>query len=486
MSGAGGPSQGAQATSKAVLVVEDEPALLNVTGRILRAAGYGVTMCSDGRSAIEQLALHPFDVIVSDIHMPGMDGITLLRRLRELSLDVPLVLVTGAPSLDTAVQAVEYGAFKYVTKPVDPDELLAVVARALENPASGSGVQRAPRAVDSQSLPAVPVSLAAGVVLGDRYRLVALLGEGGMSQVWEATQLVTGRAVAVKLLRASLNARPGMRKRILREARAASSVRHPNVVDVFDVFELADGTPVLVMALLQGLPLTISLAVGGPLSFPAVADLLLPVVSAVGTAHTRGVVHRDLKPDNIFIAEESGASVVKVLDFGVAKLLDAEEEEQGSGVTATGVMVGTPGYMSPEQAFAEKDVDCRADVWAIGAIVYEALAGVRPVEGANVGQMIKSLMVDGVRPLRLRRPDLPGEATQLVDRMLTYERAERMGDLREAYAVLARHARVSAPPFGPPRRAASPNGSAAARRSALALARTEQSEPILGRRGGTT
>ena len=432
-----------------VLLIEDESALRHAYARMLRAAGWTVTECGHGASAVELIGAHSFDVILSDIDMPGLSGIEFLGLLRERQIETPVVLMTGAPTLDTAVKAVEHGAFKYLTKPMESGELLETVDRAAKSRRRALGSQQL-QGVEARDS-ATRVCILPGVVLAERYRLVQLLGEGGMGHVWEAVQLSTGRSVAVKLLHSSLNAnaRSEMRKRLLREARAASSVEHPNVVHVFDMFELGDGTPVLVMALLRGQTLGRRLAGARALSLPDVADLLLPVVSAVGTAHANGVIHRDLKPDNIFLADEGGRTTVKVLDFGIAKLVSNEAQE-GVGLTAAGVPIGTPGYMAPEQAMGERDVDHRADVWSIGAILYEMLSGSRAVQADSIGQTIKQLFMDAIAPLSGRAPDLSPTVAKLVDRMLARERDQRPSDLREVYSELARYASAGAPAFGPP------------------------------------
>jgi eukaryotic-like serine/threonine-protein kinase len=461
-----------------VLLVDDEPAVRRAIARLLRAKGHTVVECESGEAAVELVGTRPFDVVLSDIDMPGLSGIELLGLLRQRQIPIPVVLMTGAPTIDTAVKAVEHGAFKYLMKPVDPDALLETVDRAARSPGrSADSSQQIRGAEPSRSMRAL---LAPGAVLADRYRLVRLLGEGGMGQVWEAVQLSTARSVAVKLLHASLNsrARSEMTKRMLREARAASSVEHPNVVDVFDVFELGDGTPVLVMALLRGRTLGHRLAQGAQgrgLSLADAAQLLLPVASAVGTAHANGVVHRDLKPDNIFLAEEGGRTTVKVLDFGIAKLVSNEHE--GGTLTAAGTPIGTPGYMAPEQAMGERDVDHRADVWSLGAILYEALSGIRPVQADSVGQTIRKLFMDVIVPLVEHAPDLPLTVTKLVDRMLARERDLRPGDLREVASELARYTDVAVPAFGPPApgKTARVQGGPAAN-DALAHARTEVGE----------
>lgn len=458
----------------AVLVVDDEPVLLQVLARTLRAGGFDATTCTDGAAAAELIATRPFAVVVSDIDMPQLGGVELLQLLREREIDVPVVLMTGSPTLETAIRAVEHGAFKYLMKPIAPEELTDVVGRAVRARLTSSVLRRGPPS--DHAGPASRADVSAGAVLGGRYRLARPLGEGGMSQVWEAVHVHTERAVAVKVLHAGLNAKPEMRNRLLREARVAGALAHPHVVDVVDLFELQDGTPVLVMERMRGRTLSQHFAALGALGVEAAADLLLPVVSAVGTAHSRGVVHRDLKPDNVFLAEEGGRSVVKVLDFGIAKLLSLEPEE-ATIRTATGAMLGTPGYMAPEQAFGERDVDVRADVWAIGVMLYEAIAGVRPIEANSVGQMVKVLMVDGIVPLARRCPQLPPGVGALVDRMLTRERDERPADLRVLYTELSRYARVSAPPFGAPSLSVPPprDVAIASNDDTFVHARTEQS-----------
>jgi DNA-binding response OmpR family regulator len=470
-----------------VLLVDDDRALLDAIARVLRRSGSTVTECESATAASELIVEGAFDIVVSDIDMPGLSGLDLLKLLREREVGVPLILMTGAPTLESAMRAVELGALKYLVKPLDFEELRQTVAHAAGTRArtgsasrpSGEGAAFS----GSSGTPAAAVagvtrsSIASGTVLADRYEFRRLLGEGGMSQVWEAVQLRTGRSVAVKLLRTALNAQPEMRKRLLREARAASRVDHPNVVEIFDAFELADETPVLVMPLLRGQTLSEHIARTGQLPLREAANLLLPVFSAVGAAHARGVVHRDLKPDNIFVCDEGhGRTKVTVLDFGIAKLASGEERE-GEALTATGALVGTPGYMSPEQAAGERGVDQRADVWSMAAILYEILAGVRPVHGENIGQMLKQLYTDGIRPLARLVPDLPPELTDLVDRMLSREKSDRPDDLRPMFDLLRHHASSQAPSFPPPAMVKATPESGVVSATQLANAPTESAGP---------
>jgi serine/threonine-protein kinase len=295
------------------------------------------------------------------------------------------------------------------------------------------------------------VDLVPGGIIADRYRLDRLLGQGGMGAVWAATHTITRREVALKFLKGPATARAELRRRLLREARAASAVRHPNVVDVLDVFELDDATPVMVMDLLRGETFGCKLARESPLSVEATARVVAPVVSAVGTAHALGIVHRDLKPDNIFLAEEGGGpAVVKVLDFGIAKLLSIDGAPADTGdITGTSSMLGTPYYMAPEQAGGEKDIDARVDVWAIGVILYESLSGRRPVEGNGVAQIVKQILTATIPPIRDLAPGIPDDLAALVGDLLSRDRAQRPQDLRGTLSVLRRCADVTVRDFGP-------------------------------------
>jgi serine/threonine protein kinase len=292
------------------------------------------------------------------------------------------------------------------------------------------------------------MGLLSGAVIAQRYELEQLLGEGGMGSVWSARHLLTHKRVAIKFLKEP--AQPELVRRFVREARAASAVRHPNVIGIHDVVMLDDGLPAMVMDLLEGESLGTRLARDGRIAVHALASIMVPVLSAVGAAHALGIVHRDLKPDNIFLARRDEDRIEPVvLDFGICKLSSSDAMPiEASTLTVTGSLMGTPYYMAPEQVFGERDVDARVDVWALGIILYECTTGTRPVEGENVGQLLKRILSGAIRPIQEVAPHLPPEFANVVNRMLIQDRAKRTPDLREPFETLRAMTDVGAQSFG--------------------------------------
>jgi len=295
---------------------------------------------------------------------------------------------------------------------------------------------------DENAGPAASVVLEVGQVVATRYRLERKIGEGGMGVVWEAVHLVTRRPVALKFLKRASTDDGAARQRFLREARATSALSHPGLVAVHDVLELDDGSLCMVMDLMRGESLGDKLTREGALWLPEVARIMARACAAVAAAHAVGVVHRDLKPDNIFLAADSeGGTTVKVLDFGIAKLAARPDDAPVSTrTTDANTVVGTPLYMAPEQLFGDKALDHRADLWAIGVILYEALTGAPPTKADTVGQVVRLVARGELLPLGARAPNLPQPIIALVDRLLRYDRNERPNDLQEVIATLSAYA----------------------------------------------
>lgn len=235
--------------------------------------------------------------------------------------------------------------------------------------------------------PASDAEVGAGSVLAGRYRLVRLVGRGGMGSVWEGEHLTLHTPVAVKLINPG-SADERARARFLREAQAAAGLRSPHVVQIFD-YGVHESTPYIAMELLTGETLADRLDREGRLSPAMTLELATHVVRAVARAHEGELVHRDLKPDNIFIVASDAGEIAKVLDFGIAK---AMVDDSADVRTRTGAIIGTPYYMSPEQLTGASDLDGRADLWSIAVIVYECLVGRRPFVGDSLAEIVVGVM----------------------------------------------------------------------------------------------
>ena len=265
-----------------------------------------------------------------------------------------------------------------------------------------------------------------GTLLAEKYRLASILGRGGMGAVFAGRHEWTGRGVAVKLLNHDLASDPQMAERFLREARTAAELKHPNVVDVLDMGRADDGCVYLVLELLDGASLSDHLG-AGPLEPATAFALLTPVMRALAHAHRRGVIHRDLKPDNIFVSEDTdGRTVPKLLDFGIAKVI----EQDGTSMTRTGMLLGTPDYMSPEQARALPDIGPATDVWSMGVVWYECLTGNLPFNEASPSALVITIATTHAPSIALRRPDLHPALVAAIDRSLASDRSQRFPDMR--------------------------------------------------------
>ncbi len=269
-----------------------------------------------------------------------------------------------------------------------------------------------------------------------------------MGVVFRATHLHTQRAVAIKILRPDLSQEPSLGKRFVREARAATLLRHPNVVEVLDLGIEPDGTVYQVLELLQGEPLAGLLERKHVLPLPLALEVLLPVMDALAEAHAQGIVHRDLKPDNIFLARARDERVTPtLLDFGIAKLVDA----QGSFATNTGSVMGTPEYMAPEQARGAREQGPAIDVWAMGVIAYECLTGRVPFEGRTPALVMVRIMTERAPRLDVDGAAIPNAIADVVARALAPDQGERYATMREMLAALREAAEQAGVPLPAPR-----------------------------------
>jgi eukaryotic-like serine/threonine-protein kinase len=322
-----------------------------------------------------------------------------------------------------------------------------------------------------------------GDLLGGKYRIVRLIGDGGMGSVYEARHEGLGTGVALKVLHEDLAERPGLTERFLREARVAATIQSPHVARVTDVDRGPDGVPFLVMELLSGESLQHLLDRELKLRSEVAVDFALQIAAGLEAAHALGVVHRDMKPDNVFVTPGSTGPVLKLIDFGIAKLLSGPE---GRGLTRTGVVLGTAEYMPPEQLYAASDVDGRTDVYALGVMLFEMLSGRRPADGDDAQEIVGKVLSGDVLSLATLEPGLSPELVALVRRATAGDRDARIRSASEFRTLLAPHAHAPsaagaiaarATPLEPAGGAA-PKTLAPEEREAFAKGSTEAASPL--------
>jgi serine/threonine protein kinase len=250
-----------------------------------------------------------------------------------------------------------------------------------------------------------------GQILEGKFRILRLIGEGGMGAVYEAQHEFLGRRVAIKILNPDFARNEEAVRRFYREAQAAARIGHENICEVTDIGQVG-GSPYIVMQLLQGESLAKMIVESAPLPVGRAVDIAQQTLEALAAAHAAGIVHRDMKPDNIFLTKVAGrADFVKLLDFGISKVRTAGT---GTKLTQEGTVLGTPQYMSPEQARGQMDVDGRADVWAVGIIFFEMLTGRIPFDGSNYNQIIFNVVAAPIPRLRALREGVTPELEAVV------------------------------------------------------------------------
>lgn len=278
---------------------------------------------------------------------------------------------------------------------------------------------------------------APGTLIAGKYAVERILGQGGMGVVLAARHQQLGQTVAIKIMRQGWAADRGAVARFHREARAVAALSSEHVAKVLDVGALDDGSPYIVLEYLAGVDLGALLQQSGPMTVGDAVGAVVQACEALAEAHALGIVHRDLKPSNLFVTKRNdGSSLVKVLDFGISKTSALSAAEPGDTPTASGYIMGSPGYMSPEQVRSARSVDARSDVWSVGVILYELLTGVAPFAGETVGDTLARIVSETPRSVHELCPDLPSALSSVIARCLERDVTRRVQSIASLATML--------------------------------------------------
>lgn len=384
-----------------ILLLEDHPELGIAVKNFLEEKEHEVEHAVCLSEARLQLQSKKFDLLILDVDLPDGTGFDLCQHFRSGGGITPVLIMTARSTIEDKERGLEAGADDYITKPFSLRELdlriKAILRRANEYATKADKVAE---------------QFSNGAVIAARYRLLGRVGEGGMATIWLAYDTTMCREVVLKVLHANLSSAEVQLARFHQESRLLAQLSHPNIVAVYDAGSLANNLPYMVMEYVRGESLGDLLFRDGALSVHRALQILVQVSRGLEAAHEAGIVHRDLKPDNILIPINLEDSGIKIVDFGIARLMNSDQR-----LTRTEAVIGTTAYLSPEHLF-DLPTDGRADVYALGVIMYELLVGEPPFVGENPeAVMLKHITDRHVDPSQ-RRFDLDPALDRIVARAL--------------------------------------------------------------------
>ncbi len=317
--------------------------------------------------------------------------------------------------------------------------------------------------------------LESGATIAGRYRIERVIGKGGFGVVYRATHVQLGRSVALKVLLPNYSDNDELVMRFIQEARSAAAIGHPGIVEVFDLGQ-DEGRAFLAMEMLDGEELAERITREHPLSEATVAHIGAEIADAIAAAHDHGIVHRDLKPENVFLTRRGRSEVVKILDFGIAKLLHGAS----GNITKTGQLFGTPRYMAPEQFRGAAELDHRADIYAIGTILFQALTNQLPFDAESYPELVLKIMADRPPAIARFRPDVSAELIGIIERAMAKAKEDRWQSAHELAGALEAH--VAHAPSTAPRSLALPPSIVDTLATVPATPTPNGAEPIAGGR----
>jgi len=408
-----------------ILLAEDYDDLRDMISELLRTNEHVVEAFDNGQDAQNTLMQRNFDLIILDWEMPKVLGIDICKRYRASGGNTPVLMLTGKKLVTEKEAGFDAGADDYLTKPFHPKELLARIKALL-------------RRSQSTSSGGIPIGeLPAGTVFAERYEIVMTLGRGSTGVIYKANHLYLSRMVALKVLHPQLVSETESVARFKREAQAVSALSHPNIVAIYDFGINADGLPYLVMDYAGGTTLMNRIVCRNIITAAEAIPLFIDACDALAHAHSKGVIHRDVKPSNLLIIEDSsGVESLKLVDFGIAKVV---ESNPAMHITQNGDVLGSPLYMSPEQCMGS-ELDCRTDIFSLGCVMYMTLVGKEPFVGANVLDTMYRRTVEDAKPFASINPQLncPEALEAIVFKALARDVADRYQTMLEVKTELER------------------------------------------------
>jgi serine/threonine protein kinase/CheY-like chemotaxis protein len=361
---------------QSILLVDDDKLNRKIVSLYLEKEGFEVLESGNGHEALAILSKRRIDLVLLDRMMPGFNGIEVLTeaRLKYSTTELPVVMMTALSESSNIAEALESGANDYITKPIDFTVAIARIRAQLR--------QKPPKETPQD------IAIGPGSILAKKYQLEEKIGSGGFSSVYRAIHLDLRSQVAVKILSGGSHSTEEALARFRLEGISSAQAHHPNVVSVIDFGVLESGVVFLVMEMLHGHNLEEELRRKGPLPPQRCAEILLPICDALSSAHHKGIIHRDVKPANIFL-HQGALEIPKLLDFGVAKLTGSAAA--GENITTRGCIFGTVGYLAPERLRGEF-YDGRVDVYSLGVSLYEMLTGRLPFLNSTAEPMAIAMM----------------------------------------------------------------------------------------------
>jgi len=416
-----------------LLIVDDEEVFVKRLAKSLRRESYEVLVAGCAEEALKVLAENPVDVMLTDIRMPGMDGLELTNEVRKRYENTFVVVMTGHGDIKTAVDAIKAGASDFIQKPLCIDGVKSTIASAIESLNSKKAQEELVIEEESDNLfsdvDTVKIDVLARSI--GNYELIEQIGVGGHGRVYKAKRKGTNTIYAMKIIRnefTDTKKREKMVKRFLHEGNAISQMKHPNVIKFIELGyrdHSCKVDPYIVMEYFEAKPLTYYLNNPSEFKLEMRISLIAQVAGALSAVHSRGIIHRDIKPENILVNSDG---LVKVTDFGVCHL-------PGSDLTLENETVGTPAFLSPEYII-NGTFTHQSDIYALGVIAYEMFLGIRPYNASSFGVLINKIINEFPIEPRKINPDFPEGLQEIIGKMLKKKPSQRYSDAGEIVELI--------------------------------------------------